>query len=250
MLLELKTDHVYGPVRSRRLGASLGINPLPPGRKTCSLDCLYCQYGWTPRGYQDTPGAFPPVERVIGQVEAALARLAEQPAFLTFSGNGEPTLHPAFPALVDGIIGLRDRLAPNARTAILSNSTRLGEPAVFAALRRLDTRIMKLDAGTQAVLGAFNQPLEPLAVGDVVDGLSALGDVTIQALFAAGPGGNLNEANVAAWTEQVVRIRPVAVQVYTLARGFPSRDIEPAAQESLEAIAGALRQRGLPATAF
>lgn len=250
MLLELKTDHVYGPVRSRRLGASLGINPLPPGCKTCSFDCLYCQYGWTPRGCRSQPDAFPPVERVLAEVEAALVRLAEPPAFLTFSGNGEPTLHPAFPALVDGVIGVRDRLAPAARTAILSNSTRLGDPAVRAALQRLNARIMKLDAGTQAVLDTFNQPLEPLALGSVVDGLSALGGVTIQALFAAGPGGNLTEAHVAAWTAHVMRIRPVAVQVYTLARGVPSRDIEPAPAAALEAIAAALRVRGVPASAF
>lgn len=250
MLLELKADHVYGPVRSRRLGASLGINPLPAGRKTCSFDCLYCQYGWTPRGCRADSDAFPPAGRILAEVEAALARLAEPPAFLTFSGNGEPTLHPAFPALVDGVIGLRERLAPTARTAILSNSTRLGDPAVLAALRRLDARIMKLDAGTQAGLDTFNRPLEPLAVGDVVDGLCALGGVTIQALFAAGPGGNLGAAHIAAWTDQVVRIRPVAVQVYTLARGFPSRDIEPVAPEALEAVAHALRQRGVPATAF
>jgi wyosine [tRNA(Phe)-imidazoG37] synthetase (radical SAM superfamily) len=250
MLLELKSGCVYGPVRSRRLGASLGINALPPGRKTCSFDCLYCQYGWTPRDTESQAASFPSVEQVLSEVAAALAELVDPPAFLTFSGNGEPTLHPEFPALVEGAIALRDRLARSTRTAILSNSTRVGDPDVQAALRRLDVRIMKLDAASQSTLDAFNQPLWPLAIGELIAGLRALGEVTLQALFASGPAGNLDEEHVTRWLEAVREIRPMSVQVYTLARGFPSRDIEPAPPAALAAIAATLRESGIAATAF
>lgn len=250
MLLDLKSGCVYGPVRSRRLGASLGINALPPGRKTCSFDCLYCQYGWTPRDTETQPASFPSVTQVLSEVEAELARLPDPPAFLTFSGNGEPTLHPQFPALVEGAIALRDRLAGSTRTAILSNSTRVGDPVVQAALRRLDVRIMKLDAANQSTLDAFNQPLSPLAVEGLIAGLRALGEVTLQALFASGPAGNLGAQHVADWLAAVREIQPVEVQVYTLARGFPSRDIEPATPAALAAIAATLRESGIAATAF
>ena len=250
MLLELKKGCVYGPVSSRRLGRSLGINVLPAARKVCTFDCQYCQYGWTRPDCLATADGFPIVATVLAEMEAALARLPDPPAFLTFSGNGEPTLHPEFPGLVDGVIALRDRVVPSARTAILSNSTRVGDPAIRAALRRLDARIMKLDAGSQAVLDAFNQPLEPLGIDELVEGLRDLGDVTIQALFAGGPAGNHVPEHVAAWLARVERIRPVAVQVYTLDRDVPSRHLAPVPRPDLEAIAAALEARGIAATAF
>ena len=127
MLLPLKDGFVYGPVRSRRLGASLGINVLPPGQKVCNFDCLYCQYGWTepePLG-EAAEIAFPAAESILIAVGKALLALPEPPAYLTFSGHGEATLHPELGELVDGVIVMRDRLAPGARTAILSNSTRV-----------------------------------------------------------------------------------------------------------------------------
>ena len=250
MLLELKEGCVYGPVNSRRLGRSLGINVLPAGHKVCTFDCQYCQYGWTRPDCLATADGFPTVATVLAEIEAALARLPDSPSFLTFSGNGEPTLHPDFPRLVDGVIALRDRVAPSARTAILSNSTRVGDPAVRAALRRLDARIMKLDAGRQATLDAFNQPLEPLGIDELVEGLGDLGEVTIQALFAGGPAGNHNPEHVAAWLACVERIRPVTVQVYTLDRDVPSRHLAPVPRAELEAIATTLKTRGIAAIAF
>ncbi|MCU0291109.1 MAG: hypothetical protein MUF10_03845 [Thermoanaerobaculaceae bacterium] len=250
MLLELKKGCVYGPVSSRRLGRSLGINVLPAARKVCTFDCQYCQYGWTRRDCLASADGFAAVATVLCEVEATLRRLPDPPAFLTFSGNGEPTLHPAFPRLVDSVIALRDRVAPTARTAILSNSTRVGDPAVRAALRRLDARIMKLDAGSQAALDGFNQPLEPLAIDELVEGLGDLGEVTLQALFAGGPAGNHGPDHIAAWLTCVERIRPVAVQVYTLDRDVPSRHLAPVPRPDLDAIAAALEARGLAATAF
>jgi wyosine [tRNA(Phe)-imidazoG37] synthetase (radical SAM superfamily) len=250
MLLELKSGCVYGPVQSRRLGRSLGINALPSGCKVCTFDCQYCQYGWTPSDCLTRGHSFPTVAAILAEVEAALHHLSDPPAFLTFSGHGEPTLHPGFPRLVDGLITLRDRALPSARTAILSNSSRVGDPDVRTALRRLDARIMKLDAGSQVVLDAFNQPLEPLAIDELVDGLGDLGEVTLQALFADGQAGNHSPEHVAAWLTSVERIRPVAVQVYTLDRDVPSRHLAPVPGAELQAIAAAVQARGITATAY
>jgi wyosine [tRNA(Phe)-imidazoG37] synthetase (radical SAM superfamily) len=228
MLLELKKSLTYGPVRSRRIGRSLGINLFPGDRKVCSLNCAYCQYGWTaaPSLTIADPSALPSVAAVVEAVEQALAGLEQPPDCITFSGNGEATLHPDFANLVDAVASLRDRVCPSARTAILSNSTRVGDPQVRAALARLDLRIMKLDAGTEETLRRLNGPPPELTLGEVLDGLRALDDVTIQALFVGGP------------------------QVYSLDRGYPSRSIEPVAANSLAEIAESLRSAGINARSF
>jgi wyosine [tRNA(Phe)-imidazoG37] synthetase (radical SAM superfamily) len=252
MLLQPKDTIVYGPVRSRRLGRSLGINLLPAGRKLCSFDCQYCQYGFAARVARipSAPGSFPTPGRVVEAVAAALGELAEPPAWLTFSGNGEPTLHPRFTEVVDDIIALRDRMAPQARTAILSNSTRLADEGMRHALSRLDARIMKLDVGTEAGLRRFSQAAVSLSLESIVDGLARLADVTLQALFAGGPSGNLDAAEVAAWLEAVARIRPRAVQLYTLDREAPNAGLLRARPDQLHDIHARLSQRGIPATVY
>ncbi len=242
----------YGPVRSRRLGRSLGINLLPLGRKVCNFDCRYCQYGWTDPALLEalTPAALPAAGVVLDAVEEALRALPESPAYVTFSGNGEATLHPGFGAVVDGVRALRDRLAPAARTAILSNSSRVADPDVRAALARLDVRIMKLDAGTETVFGRYNGPLGGLTLGEVVEGLRLLADVTLQTLFTSGPAGNLAPREVDAWLACVARIRPRVVQLYTLDRGAPCERLVPAAREELEGVRARLRALGVAATVY
>ncbi|MBZ5588347.1 MAG: radical SAM protein [Acidobacteriia bacterium] len=238
MLLDLKQGVTYGPVRSRRLGRSLGINLLGSAAKVCTFDCLYCQYGWTPpdsASGPDGPG-LPSPQEVFAAVESALAGLDEPPSYLTFSGNGEPTLHPRFGEIVDGVSALRDRLAPGARTAVLSNSTRVHDPRVREALARLDVRIMKLDAGTEETFRRFNRPPEGVSLAEVLDGLRSLDGLTIQTLVAEGPDGNANAWEIHSWVDAVVSVRPVAVQLYTLARGYPSDRIGPVGARLLEAI--------------
>ena len=251
-MLELKKGITYGPVRSRRLGASLGINLLPPGGKLCTFDCLYCQYGWSDTTLPGTipTEAFPTVERVLFAVEDAVFALPEPPAYLTFSGNGEPTLHPEFPSIVEGLIPLRDRIAPGARTAILSNSTTVMDKRNRAALAKLDVRMMKLDAGSQSTLVRFNRPAPNVRLMDILEGLRSLGDVTIQCLFAGGAEGNMGEPDVEAWLAAVASIKPMAVQVYTLARDTPSRNISPASRQALEGICEKLLARGIAAQAY
>ncbi|HVP58413.1 MAG TPA: radical SAM protein, partial [bacterium] len=227
MLLALQKAIVYGPVKSRRLGHSLGVNILPAGTKVCSFNCLYCQYGWTDFKMLENCAALalPTREQVVSALEAALRRLPTPPAFITFSGNGEPTLHPDFGRIVESVVEVRNRLAPHARTAILSNSTTVAERGVREALKRLDVRIMKLDAGTAEKLASYNQPAPGIDLDSVLRGLSGLKDVTLQALFTGGPMGNASASEVKAWIGRVKSLAPRAVQIYSLARGYPSREI-------------------------
>lgn len=249
MTIPLKSGLLYGPVRSRRLGRSLGINLLPAGRKVCTYDCAYCQYGWTDRS-AGVPTGFARPEEVARALEALLPTLPRPPEYLTFSGNGEPTLHPQFPAIVEAVIAVRDRLAPSARTAILSNSGTAGREEIRRALRRLDARIMKLDAGTEAGFAAFNRPSGGLTLAAIEEGLTALGAVTLQSLWAGGPKGNDGEAEVAAWGDRCGRIRPLQVQVYSLDRGWPEPGLLPLERAALERIAAALESRGIPVAVF
>jgi wyosine [tRNA(Phe)-imidazoG37] synthetase (radical SAM superfamily) len=252
MLLPLKHKITYGPVPSRRLGRSLGINLLPPGRKVCSFDCQYCQYGFAQAVAELSPGShtFSTPTEVQDAVEAALAGLAEPPRWLTFSGNGEPTLYPYFPEIVERILALRDRVVPGARTAILSNSTQVGHSEIREALARLDARIMKLDAGTQAGFERYNQPASGLRVDTIVDGLIRLGNLTLQSLFTGGPSGNLDRTEVEGWLAAVAKIRPVMVQLYTLDRESPNQGLLRARSEQLQDLQERLLALGIPSTVY
>ncbi len=245
MLLTPKPGIIYGPVNSRRLGRSLGINVLPAAHKPCTFDCAYCHFGWTPC---EPPPPFPSVAQVLHEVEVALLRL--DPAFLTFSGNGEPTTHPDFGDIVDGVLRLRDRYLPTAQVAVLSNSTRVGDAQIRAALARLDARIMKLDAGSEEVLQSYNRPVEPITLQDILEGLRQIPGLTVQALFAGGPGGNTDAQHIVAWVDHVVALAPLAVQLYSLDRDGPARRLQPADPATLAHIAAELRTRGCPATVF
>jgi len=254
-ILGLKTGLTYGPVDSRRLGRSLGINILPRDAKLCSLDCVYCQYGWT-KVHELRPrpeSGLPAPREVRSALEQKLRSLSAPPAYITFSGNGEPTLHPDFGTMVGEATAVRDRLAPSARTAVLSNSTTAGDPAVRAALLRLDVRIMKLDAGTAAIFARYSRPCPGVDLETVTSGLEALSSaapVIVQALFTNGKNGNLRAAEVEAWRARLVSIRPEMVQIYTLARGYPDKDIAPATLEDLRGVKAILDQAGVSSRIF
>lgn len=219
-LLELQPGIIYGPIDSRRLGSSLGINLLPSGYKACPFNCAYCQYGFTRRnGYlsssdgRDLPG----VDEVGPALEKALDK-SPKVAYITFSGNGEPTLHPRFEEIVDRVAEIRDRQAPESRLAILSNSAFVTDPAVWRALGRLDERFMKLDAGDERTFRRFNRPRPDIDYEAVVAGLAAMADIVLQALFAGGPGGNYDNAHIDRWLAQVARINPRQCHIYSIER--------------------------------
>jgi len=252
MTLPLKQGITYGPVRSRRLGRSLGVNILPTGKKTCTLNCVYCQYGWTPYSSMEemAHARWPSADEVFQKVGLALQEISPPPAYITFSGNGEPTLHPDFPAIVDGVIGLRNRLSPGSKTAILSNSTMLDRQGVREAIAKLDIRILKLDAGNVETYHNYNRPLCMRDLEELVAFLQTLGDVTIQSLFTSGDSGNLDPLDVNDWILKVIQVSPIHVQLYTLDRPYPSKNIAPASPQKLEEIRGRLEMYGISAAVY
>lgn len=252
MLLTLKKEIIYGPVHSRRLGRSLGINILPGNKKACPFDCVYCQYGWTEYHATRMDGSLrlPGVDEVKKALETALKSLEEPPAFITFSGNGEPTLHPDFDAMVERIISIRNLMAPAAQTAILSNSALVWSKSIQVSLSKLDMRIMKLDCGSPLLFERYNQPCSGVDLDRITQGLEELEDVTIQALFTSGETGNINPQNIEEWIKRLKRIKPKAVQLYTLDRDYPDHTLKHATKEELSQIKNQALEEGIPAEVY
>lgn len=252
MTIPLQQKIVYGPVNSRRLGRSLGINLLPISMKICTFNCLYCQYGWTKVHDYKLPdeSLWPKAEQVIEDVKKALQKIQPPPDHITFSGNGEPTLHPAFIQLVDEIIQLRNRYTNTSLTAILSNSTTIHDKAIRTAIAKLDVPIMKLDCGDEECFQNYNRPCKGFDYQKMVDSLSQLKNVTIQTLFTEGLEGNFYPENLSNWTKQLKKISPQQVQIYTLDRGHPSDKIAPVVKEKLLAVRDRLREENINAEVY
>ena len=256
-VIPLQDAVVYGPIQSRRFGHSLGINVLPLTRKVCSSNCVYCQYGWTEPA---RPERGEPVEglkralQLLAEIEAAFQRhveLATPVDCLTIAGNGEPTLHPDLEALILGLLRLRDRYFPGVPVGILSDATQLMRPSVRRALVRLELRCMKFDAADETMWRRLNLPLVPVAFDAMVAALADLPDTVLQSMFVQGACDNTEEAHLARWIEAVGRIRPRAVQVYTVDRPTAAEGILPVPREQLQVIADRLTAAtGIPADVF
>jgi len=220
MVLPLKKNVIYGPVNSRRLGKSLGIN-LMPGMKYCSFNCLYCHYGATPepKHQADPQASFAPVGEVLADVEIAL-RSDIGFGYLTFSGNGEPTLYPEFKTVVLECKNLLRRIRPDVRLTLLSNSSTCSRPEIIDALEHIDLPIMKLDAGERRLFERINRPAAEIDFEGIIEALSKLNGITIQSLLVSGDPDNSSPEAVSNWYECLRRIKPVAVQIYTLDRPF------------------------------
>ncbi|MCI4397730.1 MAG: radical SAM protein [Acidobacteria bacterium] len=255
--IALQQGVIYGPVMSRRLGRSLGLNLLPDEIKLCSLNCRYCQYGWTGmlaalEGKAD--GFFPSRGEVKEKLARTLAKMAaakKPPDTITFSGNGEATLHPEFPGIVADVIELRDRYAPGCKTAILSNSTTIGRKSLREAILKLDEPILKLDAGTAGTFKKLNGPAPGVSFQRILDGLRLIGPrIIIQSLFVNGGVDNTSPDEVGAWVKAVVSVAPREVQIYTLDRGPADASLKPVPLKRLETIAAQLRKTGVKARVF
>jgi wyosine [tRNA(Phe)-imidazoG37] synthetase (radical SAM superfamily) len=227
---------VYGPVASRRLGRSLGVNLTPAGCRLCTFDCVYCAWGGLPRS---TAGASWPAPREIAAALAeALARVGPLDS-ITLSGHGEPTLHPRFPEVVAAVLELARAVRPGVAVRILTNASHAMRPEIRAALDRLDERIVKLDADAERV----ERPGRRQPLGALLAGLALLRDVTLQACFVEGEAANTGERSVFEWVELVAELAPRAVQIYTIDRQPAQAGILPAGAARLEEIACALRAR-------
>ena len=238
---------VFGPISSRRLGASLGINLMPEEGKLCNFDCVYCECGWNRDGLGDR--RLPTVEQLRQALEARLEECRAQGTSIdsiTFSGDGEPTLHPDFPAMVDVTLALRDRLAPSSRVSVLSNATRTGVEEVFQALRRVDNPILKLDAATDAMAAAVNRPSCAYSVRQVVAHLERFqGDFVLQTMFLKGPGiDSTAPEHVAAWCDLVRKLRPREVMVYTIDRETPMKGLEKVSEQQMKQCVQPLLDEG------
>jgi len=257
MLMPLHEGIVYGPVRSRRLGRSLGINLTPAHLKLCSFNCSYCQYGWSEHSRRASEPSFehwPSAPTVAKAVAAALRSLAAQGDRvdrLTLAGHGEPTMHPKFKDVVAAVRKVRDELVPGVPIAVLSNASTLERADVREALADLDERYMKLDAGDTATLRSVNG--SPLSIEQLVAGLKKVPDIVIQAMFVKDRTGrvdNTGDLTVINWVGALDRIRPKAVQVYTIDRtpAFPYLQAVPAAR--LREIVQRVRLAGFPCDVY
>ncbi|MFL7794251.1 MAG: radical SAM protein [Anaerolineae bacterium] len=242
-VLPLETGIVYGPIRSRRLGLSLGINLLPTGYKLCCFDCIYCHYGRTD---VKSPSAnardLPWSSEVLREVRAALRKYPTVD-HITFSGNGEPTLHPAFPKIAAAVSELRDELAPNARLALFSNATTAHLAHVREALALFDLPMLKLDAGNPDTLEAINRPAPEVSWEHIVEGLGQVPNLVIQSVLIGGKITNVKGTAFDAWVETLVRLRPARVQVYSTDYPVPESGVERVLPYQLQHIAEKVGER-------
>jgi wyosine [tRNA(Phe)-imidazoG37] synthetase (radical SAM superfamily) len=246
---------VYGPIRSRRLGRSLGINLTPANLKLCSFNCTYCQYGWS----KPVPNAqgldtWPSPSAVVRAIRAALQPMLAQGDGvdrLTLAGHGEPTMHPRFGEVIEAIRAMRDELVPGVPIAVLSNASQLDRPAVREALARVDERYMKLDAGDANILRAVNGSTMPLE--SIVSNLSGMSGIVVQSMFVKDRTGrvdNTTDLAVINWVVALQRIRPAAVHVYTIDRAPAWPYLTPVPVARLLEIAQRVRIAGFPCEVF
>lgn len=246
-------DIVFGPVRSRRLGVSLGINLLPGDRKWCSFNCIYCECGWTGKGPYNSEG-FPSRPLVAVALKERLISMAaknQKPDTITFAGNGEPTLHPSFQGIISDTVALRNRIVPQARIAVLSNGTMLDDPSVFDALNLVDQNILKIDSAREKTVRLLNQPGKGFSYNRLVENIMKLGGkFVLQTLFVRGTYkgveiDNASEGEINDWLELVGRLGPQLVMVYTIARDTPVTGLRKVPAEELYSIAARVEKLGI-----
>lgn len=243
---------VYGPIHSRRLGVSLGIELMPLEHKLCTFNCVYCECGFN---QPVSHPVLPTREEVACALEARLQRLRDEQMHidvLTFSGNGEPTLHPDFAGIIADTCALRDRFYPSAEVSVLSNSTQLGRPDVVEALRKCDKRILKLDAATDTMMRRIDMPVNPdMTVRQIEEWLLRFdGDFTLQTCFLRGEYkgetiDNTTPEELSAWYAAVRRLHPKQVMIYVIDRATPVPTLEKISRAEMERIAAPLVADGL-----
>lgn len=243
--------NIIGPIHSRRLGVSLGVNLLPKDGKICSFDCIYCECGWNAdhRG-----GRFPDADEVLAALEEKLRTMhaAGDPLdVITFAGNGEPTLHPEFPRVIRRTLELRDQFYPEVKVSVLSNATRMTKPDVREALLSIDNNILKLDGAFDETIHLIDQPADPYySVRQVVDGMKTYeGRLIVQTMFVRGEHNghiidNTTPAEVDAWCELMREIRPAQIMVYSLDRPTPEQHLTPVSRAEMEQFVAPLIAEG------
>ena len=243
----IREETVFGPIRSRRLGDSLGINLLPEKGKICSFDCIYCECGWNKDGRNDT--RLPSAEKVRNDLETKLKQCQANQInidSITFSGDGEPTLNPEFPQIIDDTIRLRDQYYPNSKITVLSNATRVHLPEVFNALRKVDNPTMKIDAPTNDLVEKINHPAPGYDINKVVEALKQFnGDFIMQTMFLKSKDFDSSSPEVLnGWMDIVRLLKPREVMVYTIDRPTPEEGLQKFTVEEMRRLVQPLIDEG------
>ena len=248
---------IFGPIKSRRLGKSLGINLLPEFGKICSFNCVYCECGWNPENKENS--GIPKKEVFEQTLEKRLQELkgtADEPDSITFSGNGEPTLHPNLVEIIDITIRLRDLYVPHAKISVLTNGTMLHKKDIFNAISKVDNNIIKIDGGTYETIELINKPNVNFDLEKYINILQEYkGDLVIQTCFLRGEHNgvkidNTTEKEISLWIEHIKKINPRKTMIYAIDRETPEKNLEKISQEELEKIAERLRQLGFVVECF
>lgn len=247
---------IFGPVHSRRLGVSLGVNLMPADGKLCSFDCVYCECGFNKPSHSGSKR--PSREQVKTDLEKQLQKMVEEgrlPDVITFAGNGEPTLHPDFAGIIDDTIALRDRYCPQAKVSVLSNATMAFKPDVRDALLKVDNNILKLDTVDPDFIQLVDRPVGKFDVNKIIDDLAAFhGKVIVQTMFLKGKYqgrdvDNTGDYYVTPWLKALEKIKPEAVMVYTIDRVTPAHELLKATPAELDAIVARIKALGIDASA-
>ncbi len=243
----MREETVFGPIHSRRLGRSLGINLLPVHGKICNFDCIYCECGWNREGREDT--VLPTAAKVRSDLEDKLTELMLEGTridSITFSGDGEPTLNPEFPRIIEDTLFLRDAYYPDAKISVLSNATRVHIPEVFEALRKVDNPILKIDAPTDALVAKINQPAPGYSLERVIEALGRFeGDFILQTMFLRSRDFDTASPEVLqGWMDIVRRLKPREVMVYTIDRPTPDQGLEAYTVEQMRTLVQPLIDEG------
>ncbi len=226
--ISLQKSIIYGPILSRRLGRSLGVNILPVDEKVCSFDCIYCQYGYTESCMIDPPRKLmPSVGSILRTIENALKK-PRTINYLTFSGNGEPSLHPDFPEIVQLTRELVNKIRPEAKVALFSNASLLTKPAVLETLGLIDLSMMKLDSGDSKTFQAINQPAISVKFGDVIRSLKSVPSLIIQSMLFDGEVNNIKGESYYQWVDALASLNPDAVHITSIER--------PTANDTLKSV--------------
>lgn len=244
-------DIIFGPIKSRRLGISLGINLLPTDGKICSFDCIYCECGYNAQGKGGGINKREDIKTALEHKLQEMKEKGETPDVLTFAGNGEPTLHPDFEVIIDDTIELRDRYFPNAKVSVLSNATRISKESVFNALNKVDNNILKLDSAYTETIRLINNPnVRDYTAEQLIRNLQRFdGNLIIQTMFLRGQHNgqavdNTTEREISAWLEAIKQIRPKQIMIYTIDRQTPEKELEKIPVDEMNAIADRVRALG------
>ncbi len=240
-------DIVFGPIKSRRLGSSLGVNLLPSKGKLCNFDCIYCECGWNKDGAMDrTLPALADVTKALTEKISALSSDGVEVDSITFSGNGEPTIHPDFPEIVDLILLLRDRYYPKAKVSVLSNATMLGKEKVREALKRIDNPILKIDASDDRLIKLINKPVGAYRLDDVIAWMKDFeGNFVLQTMFLKSDEFDLSQAEqLDRWMDIVRELKPREIMVYTIDRETPDKSLGKYTVEQMKSFVAPLVEEG------